>query len=106
MVLPRYSSWIVNAWPEEQEIVAMKITIMPAIYELSDGVLLTKILTNNPWVRDFCSHTAFEASDTAYRTSPNDMTIVLLEFVDAYYGTDVTVHFQRRISEELVERYR
>lgn len=107
MVIPRYSAWITDAsMSEEQQIFAMRTTILPAIEALSDGSPLRELITRNPWLSEFLSMAANNETDTAYRTSPNDMTIAVLEFVDAYYGTKVAVGFQRRFNEGLVERYR
>ena len=104
MVIPKYSSWILDGMSEEQLIASMKATILPALIKLSDGTPPSNLMTANPWLSVLCSTSANDEVDEAYRNLPNAMTMVLSEFVDTLYGTTVTVKFQRRLDEGLIEQ--
>ena len=99
MTIPRYYSWCPYLTSEEEKLARVKETMMPAISRLSDGSLLTNISADNPWLFNFFSEAAaHDEIDAAYRTSPNEMTMTLIEFVDIFYGTIC----QRRTQERLV----
>ncbi len=106
MVVPKYHRWNLDGLSNEVQIAVMRNTLLPAIAELSDGTPLTEMLDHNPWTKVLVSGAASHEVDTAYRTSPNEMTIVLSKFADTLFGTIVTVSFQNRLHEELVNQYR
>ncbi len=106
MVVPKYHRWNLDGLSKEDRIAVMRTTLLPAIVELSNGTPLTEMADRNPWTLELFSGAASHQVDTAYRTSPNDMTIVLSKYADTLFGTIVTVSFQRRLNEELVNQYR
>lgn len=88
--------------PEEQDIIQLTRTVFqPALSILHDGTLLTEISTNHPWTKKLSSSSSNDEVDAAFRISPNDMTITLSEYVDAFYGLLVIVKFQNRTGVDL-----